>query len=324
MGLSGYENPDANGTVHFEWDGAAMKTSEHPSLRPGGTGHISMADMDGDDQLELLTVGYVVPGKYPRTTPIHVYQYRDGSWKIDPQLQVSLPPGCVPNGAVWSDLTRDGLPELILACEWGPLRIFEYRQGRLFETTRAWGLTEWPGLWKGVTAGDFNGDGRMDLIASNWGLNSPWKAEPERPLVMVSGELFRPGSVDLIETEYLPGTDRLTPARPLSELASALPFLQARFGSFKQSSEATLEQALGQRKVLARQLRLGLWPRCCLLTGMAHLNRLNCPGRLNSPPGLGLRSGISMGTGPKTRSFVRISHRFAGSSRAWTTGEVCC
>src|SRR5439155_347850 len=58
------------------------------------------------------------------------------------------------SGAVFSDLDGDGKPELILACEWGPIRVFHNDGGRFQEVTQQAGLSAYTGWWNGVTTGN--------------------------------------------------------------------------------------------------------------------------------------------------------------------------
>ncbi|MDZ7695327.1 MAG: hypothetical protein U5K69_30135 [Balneolaceae bacterium] len=46
------------------------------------------------------------------------------------------------------------------------------------------GLTQYSGWWNGVATGDFDDDGRLDLIATNRGKNSPYQLETTQPLKM--------------------------------------------------------------------------------------------------------------------------------------------
>ncbi len=94
----------------------------------------------------------------------------------------------------------------------------------------------------------------MDIIASNWGLNSPYQASPQKPLVMYFGETSQPGVVDLIETEYDPATGGLIPRRSLAVLSASMPFLLDQFTSQRKYSEATLEQIMGERLPLVRRV----------------------------------------------------------------------
>ncbi|MDH7503342.1 MAG: CRTAC1 family protein [Verrucomicrobiota bacterium] len=181
-----------------------------------------------------------------------IYRYDGGQWKADTKNSVLLDNLGIVNGAVWSDLTGDGLPELILACEWGPIRVFRNRAGSLFDATAEFGLAPYTGWWRGVTTGDLNNDGRMDIIASNWGFNSPYRASQQKPLIFVFGQLVQPGVMDIIETEY--DGNVLTPRRQFTPMLNSLPFLYETFTTHKAYSEATLDKVLADRAVLSRRV----------------------------------------------------------------------
>jgi hypothetical protein len=53
------------------------------------------------------------------------------------------------SSAIFTDLDGDGWPELILACEWGPLRMFRNEQGRF----NAWNA---PLAWEAQTNTNLN------------------------------------------------------------------------------------------------------------------------------------------------------------------------
>jgi hypothetical protein len=137
----------------------------------------------------------------------------------------------------------------------------------LAEITAEWGLSAYTGLWKGVTAGDFDGDGRMDLAVANWGLNTPFTASTKRPLTLFYGEMAQPNVMDLIETEWDPIRNELTPTRQITDLAASLPFLGEHFSSHLQYSQASLREVLGERMPLARKLQI------TTLESMVFLNR---------------------------------------------------
>src|ERR1041385_5938059 len=88
---------------------------------------MAIADIDGDGDLDLFIGGRVIPGRYPEAASSVLLANENGKLtKIHTFDQLGLV-----SGAVFSDLDGDGLPELIVACEWGPLRIFQNHHGCL-------------------------------------------------------------------------------------------------------------------------------------------------------------------------------------------------
>jgi len=120
-------------------------------------------------------------------------------------------------------------PELILACEWGPIRVFKNQAGHLHEITKELGLDRYTGWWRGVTTGDIDGDGRPDIISGNWGLNSDYQASSNQPARLFYGDFSDRGALDLIEAVYDPVHQVEIPRRMRGALDSAYPPLVGRF-----------------------------------------------------------------------------------------------
>ncbi|MFN0066933.1 MAG: FG-GAP-like repeat-containing protein [Limisphaerales bacterium] len=207
-------------------------------------GALALADVRGGGEPALFVGGRVIPGRYPAAASSRLLIRSAGGWTADEANSRALERVGLVNGAVWSDLDADGFPELILACEWGPVRVFANRRGRLREVTAELGLETHRGLWSGVTTADLDGDGRPEIIAGNWGLNSTLRATPLQPLVLAFGDLAGRGVLDLVETERDSG-GRLVPSRPLNDLLLALPDLRDRFPTHRAYVEAGLDELLG-------------------------------------------------------------------------------
>ncbi len=209
-------------------------------------GPLAIADYDGDGNLDLFVGGRVVPGKYPAPASSFLFRGHGGRLELDTTNSAALASVGLVSGAVWTDLTGDGWPELALACEWGPVRIFINEQGRLREITAAWGLEKYRGWWNGIAAGDFDGDGRMDLIASNLGRNSRYEPYRAQPIRIYYGDFFSSGVVSLVESYFDPGRMKYVPWRSLESVGTALPTVRERFTTHRAFAEADITQVLGE------------------------------------------------------------------------------
>jgi enediyne biosynthesis protein E4 len=310
VGSANYEDGFAAGSCVRQYDLAAKKVEDTLPGQASSSGPLALGDIAGDGSLALFVGGRVIGGKYPEAASSMLFRERGGEWVLDPENTQLLKDVGLVSGAVWSDLDGDGYPELVLACEWGPVRVFANGHGKLREATKDWGLDKYPGWWNGVAVGDFDGDGKLDLVVSNWGRNTRYEDHRERPLRLWFGDLDGNGTTDLLEAYFEPGMKKYVPWRGLSPMAQAIPSLRERFTSHRAYAQLGVEEIFGDT---LKQMKL--WEAACL-ESTVFLNRgqrftaLALPIEAQFSPAFGINVGDFDGDGHED---VFLSQNFFGT-----------
>ena len=215
---------------------------------PGDTtsaGPLALADIDGDGDLDLFVGGRVAPGVYPLAANSRLWRNDGGRFVADEGNRAVLRGIGMVSSALFSDLDGDGDPDLVLALEWGSLKVLENQGGHLTDRTAAWKLDRFAGRWNGIATGDFDGDGRIDLVATNWGRNAIAPPDSARPLYLYFGRWGSDGDVSMSLARFDPRLEAVAPLMTLSRLTAALPEQRRRTPTFAAYADATIEQALG-------------------------------------------------------------------------------
>ena len=262
--VTNYESPRSKARLRTFKKGGGL-ASGGQSLDGIMPGPIAVADIDADGDLDVFIGGRAVTGHYPQASASILL--RNTTRSLEPVGGTLGQVLGLVNGAVFSDLDGDRFPELILATEWGPVRVFKNTQGTFSEVTEALGLSGLTGLWQGVATGDFDADGRTDIVATNWGLNSAL-----RPNVINPPRLHYNFSDSSVPTSLLLGTwdDRLKkylPTRDLSALFTGYPGLRGVFQTYRAFAEAGVQTLLDHHPSPARSVT------AVVLQSMLFLNR---------------------------------------------------
>jgi hypothetical protein len=211
-----------------------------PVEREAGS-RVVAADYDRDGDVDLFVGGRVVPGRYG-VAPRSLLLRNDGGARFT-DVTDQLAPGLAHVGmvtdAVWQDVDGDRRPELVVVGEWMPITVFHNAgDGRLSRRDVA-GLTASEGWWSRIVAGDFTGDGRVDFVVGNLGLNTRLHASAAAPMVMYVKDFNGNGHAEPVLTM----ADR-TGRRPLplrDDLIRAFPPLKARYSTYTRYARATLD-----------------------------------------------------------------------------------
>ena len=264
----------------------------------------------------------VSAGRYPEPPTSRLFRNRGGRFTL---AQTLTNVGLV-SGACFADVTGDGRPDLILACEWGPLRLFRNEEGRLVEWNvpvtvagRSLSLDQLRGWWNGVTSGDFDGDGRLDIVASNWGQNS-WNPDfslvPHPPRRRIwYGDLGGSSGFDLLETVFDAESGTEHPVRGLATLREHYPFILQQVDTWEAFGRATVTDLFGDRLKHASVVEASWFASTLFLNRGDHFEARPLPPEAQLAPAFGLSVADFDGDGRE--DLFLAQNFFATEPEAW-------
>jgi hypothetical protein len=206
------------------------------------TATVRAADFNGDGRPDLFVGGRLAPRNYPDPTRSYLLRndggrFTDVTEEIAPEL---AHPGGMITDAVWIDFDGDGHLDLVTVGEWMPIEFYRNDGKRLRKVTQATGLPPLRGWWYSLTAGDFDNDGRPDLIAGNLGLNYTYTTSKESKFGVYAGDFTGNRATTVVLTQEINGTEY--PFGGMVSLAQEIYQLASRFPTYGSLAEASIHQ----------------------------------------------------------------------------------
>lgn len=207
------------------------------------------SDMDGDGDTDLFIGARSVPGKYG-VSPLSFVLMNNGHGTFA-DVSANLPAGNQALGlvtdAAWLDLDKNGRMDLLVVGEWmSPKLLMQDLGGHFRDASVQYGLDKMEGWWNTLSVDDMDGDGDLDFVAGNLGLNSRLRASTREPLEMWVGDFDNNGSTEQLLTYYNQGISYPFVSR--DQLIKQLPGLRKKFLKYEKYTHATIGDILDEEQ----------------------------------------------------------------------------
>jgi enediyne biosynthesis protein E4 len=211
---------------------------------------VTVADYNKDGKPDLYVGGRVVPGRYPVIPVSYLLKNTSTPGKVSfeyarEQTSTLLRQAGMATSSAWADVNNDGWPDLIVAGEFMPIRLFINNKGLLQEAPDA-GFTDSDGWWCSLHMADVNSDGKIDLISGNIGLNNPLQVSAEKPATLWYNDFDGNGSIDPILVHTI--GKQTAPALTLDDVAEQVPLIKKQFLRYGQYAGANWEEFFTKEK----------------------------------------------------------------------------
>lgn len=207
-------------------------------------------DMDNDGDIDLFFGGRATPWDYG-VIPESFLLENDGKGNFTNVSEKWLSGlnriGFV-RDAEWADMNGDEIKDLVIATEWGGIKIL-YNDYKKFAEAD---LTKLKGWWNNLTVGDIDNDGDLDVFAGNLGENSRLKIGENQTVKMYFNDFDDNGKKEQIVSYYVGGKE--IPFNNFAELQKQMPALKKNYLYAKDFARASMTEIFGKEKITGSEV----------------------------------------------------------------------
>ena len=146
------------------------------------------------------------------------------------------------HSVAFADLDNDGWPDLVVAGEWMPVKIFMNKKGKFVEAHTP-DIDKLSGWWQKITLADVDGDGKTDIIAGNYGWNSKLKPTQQDPVKLYLTDIDKNGTIDPLLTYSINQKDYTFLGK--GDLEKQVPVIKKKFLYYHDFAGKTVNEIFG-------------------------------------------------------------------------------
>ncbi|MBQ0734406.1 VCBS repeat-containing protein [Aquimarina celericrescens] len=207
-------------------------------------GAIAASDFDGDGDIDLFIGSHGIVGTYG-VTPKSYLMENDGKGNfkdVTKQKAMGISDVGMVTDATWQDIDTDGKKDLIVVGEWMAPKIFRNTSDALVSFSTS--LDDISGWFNTVEAKDIDGDGDIDMILGNRGLNATYSATSSEPLKIYINDFDNNGTVEQIITQTSNGRD--VPIHLRNEIAGQINSLKKQNLKYAEYAKKSIEELFSE------------------------------------------------------------------------------
>jgi enediyne biosynthesis protein E4 len=149
--------------------------------------------------------------------------------------------------AAWSDINGDGNGDLIVVGEYMPITVFVNESGSFVNKTEQFELNKTNGWWNTIESADLDGDGDLDFVLGNHGLNSRFKASEDKPVCMYVNDFDKNGTMEQIICTYY--GDKSYPMVLRHDLMAQIPTLKKKYLKYESFKDQMITDIFTQEEL---------------------------------------------------------------------------